>query len=120
MELEPEVRGRQREALERTTPAGRPTVSDGNLWERQSGETAKAFHAFEHLRNAVRARPFHPGGAGRLSLSVRYQSRHHRASGMDGAQSISGSTALLSMIPTLPLGAVSAWQRSWSGPRTTR
>ena len=25
-------------------------MSDGNLWERQSGETAKAFHAFEHLR----------------------------------------------------------------------
>ena len=26
--------------------AGRPAVSDGNLWERQSGETAKAYAAF--------------------------------------------------------------------------
>ena len=25
-------------------------MSDGNLWDRQPGETAKAFHAFEHLR----------------------------------------------------------------------
>ena len=30
----------------RTTLAGRPAVSDGNLWERQSGETAKAYAAF--------------------------------------------------------------------------
>ena len=25
-------------------------MSDGNLWDRQPGETAKAFHAFDHLR----------------------------------------------------------------------
>ena len=61
--------------------------------------------------NAVRARPFHPGGAGPLVGLSAVSVRHHRASGMDGAQSFSGSTAPLSMIPTLPPGVASVWEK---------
>ena len=49
MELEPRYVDASVKRWEDYT-GGQPAVSDGNLWDRQPGETAKAFHAFEHLR----------------------------------------------------------------------
>ena len=45
MELEPRYVDASVKRWEDYT-GGRPAVSDGNLWERQSGETAKAYAAF--------------------------------------------------------------------------